>query len=259
MSAKQVKKVKKVAKPKPKKKVAKKVSAKKASAKKVTSKKTTAKKAVKKAAPKSEAKKTTIKKVKAKKAAKAKTSQKKNTTPKKETTKKQVAKKKTAPKPSSKATEPAKTIKTKPTKKKVLTSTHKNLVKKATPEIKPAKKSKKSRYSEKELEYFQKLIDKKLVEAREQLEFYIVQIKNIGSDPDSKLKGLEDGTSTSENEKAYALAARQRKYIHHLENAKLRIKNKVYGVCRVTGNLISKARLKAVPHATLSIGAKLNG
>ena len=112
------------------------------------------------------------------------------------------------------------------------------------------------RYSDSELAEFDQLLDEKLVKANEQLEYYLNMIKEAGSGPDAKLKGLDDGSSTLEAERTHTLAARQRKLIQHLENAKLRIKNKVYGICRETGELISKERLKAVPHATLSIKAK---
>jgi RNA polymerase-binding transcription factor DksA len=71
-----------------------------------------------------------------------------------------------------------------------------------------------------------------------------------------KIKGLDDGTGVAESERLYTMAARQRKHIQHLAHALLRIKNKVYGICRVTGKLIAKERLLAVPHATLSIEAK---
>ena len=78
----------------------------------------------------------------------------------------------------------------------------------------------------------------------------------MGDNPDGKVKGLDDGTSTQENERLTSLAGRTKKYIQHLENAKLRIKNNAYGICRNSGKLISKERLRAVPHATLSIEAK---
>lgn len=112
------------------------------------------------------------------------------------------------------------------------------------------------RYSDSELAEFDTLLDKKIVKANEQLEYYLNIIKERGSSEDSKLKGLDDGTGTLEMERTQTLAVRQRKHIQHLQNAKLRIKNKVYGVCRETGELISKDRLRAVPHATLSIKAK---
>lgn len=115
---------------------------------------------------------------------------------------------------------------------------------------------KKTRYTDRELAQFDKLLTRKLDQAQEQLRFYLQQIAEIADNPDSKQKGLDDGTSTVETERLYTMAARQRKHIQHLENAKLRVKNKAFGICRETGNLISKERLKAVPHATLSIAAK---
>jgi len=114
----------------------------------------------------------------------------------------------------------------------------------------------KSRYNDKELEEFDQLIDQKLIVAREQLEFYLKQLEDMAENPDNKIKGLDDGLSTLESERVSSMAARQQKLIQHLENAKIRIKNKVYGICRETGRLISKERLRAVPHATLSIEAK---
>jgi RNA polymerase-binding transcription factor DksA len=116
----------------------------------------------------------------------------------------------------------------------------------------------KTRYSDSELQEFEQLIDEKIEKAREQLEYYLNQIQEFGESQDAKQKNLDDGTTTAETERLYTLASRQRKLIQHLDNAKLRIKNKVYGVCRITGKLISKERLRAVPHATLSIDAKQN-
>jgi len=116
----------------------------------------------------------------------------------------------------------------------------------------------KTRFSDEELEEFRVLIEGKLVKARKQLDFYLSQLSSRADDPDSKIKGLDDGNSTAESERITQMAVRQRKHIQHLENALLRIKNKVYGICRVTGKLISKERLRAVPHATLSIEAKQN-
>ena len=112
------------------------------------------------------------------------------------------------------------------------------------------------RYSDEELAEFEQLIHEKISQAQEQLEYYLNQIKAMGANNDSKLKGLDDGTLTVESERISTMASRQRKLIHHLKNASLRIKNKVYGVCRDSGELISKERLRAVPHATLSIKAK---
>lgn len=116
----------------------------------------------------------------------------------------------------------------------------------------------KTRYSDEELEEFKDLLEKKLARAKEQLDFYLKQLSEMADNPDSKIKGLDDGIGTAENERLTTMAARQKKHIQHLENALIRIQNKVYGVCRVTGKLISKERLRAVPHATLSIEAKQN-
>lgn len=116
----------------------------------------------------------------------------------------------------------------------------------------------KTKYTDEELKEFEDLIDQKLLKAREQLSFYLNQLEELADNPDAKIKGLDDGIGTEESERITTLAGRQRKLIQHLENAKIRIKNKVYGICRVTGKLISKERLKAVPHATLSIEAKQN-
>ncbi len=114
----------------------------------------------------------------------------------------------------------------------------------------------KTRYSDEELAEFRVLIEQKLEEAKKQLEYYKKQLAEMADNPDSKVKNLEDGTGSAEREQLTQLAARQENLIVHLENALLRIENKVYGICRKTGKLISKERLRAVPHATLSIDAK---
>ena len=98
--------------------------------------------------------------------------------------------------------------------------------------------------------------EKKLGKAKDQLGFYMGQLTEMAESDDAKVKGLDDGIGTAENERLTTMAARQQKHIQHLENALIRIKNKVYGVCRETGKLIDKKRLLAVPHATLSIHAK---
>lgn len=121
-----------------------------------------------------------------------------------------------------------------------------------------AESMEKSRYSDDELAEFRSLIEEKLVKAEEQLNFYLQQISELADNPDNKLKGLDDASGTMESERLYSNAARQRKLIQHLKNALIRIDNKVYGVCRETGKLIAKERLRAVPHATLSIAAKQN-
>ncbi len=119
------------------------------------------------------------------------------------------------------------------------------------------KKTIKTRYTESELQEFEKIINAKLADSKEQLDFYLKQMSDRADNPDNKVRGLDDGIGTAEAERISTHANRLKKHIQHLENAKMRIKNKVYGVCRETGKLISKERLKAVPHATLSIEAKL--
>lgn len=117
----------------------------------------------------------------------------------------------------------------------------------------------KTRYSDSELVEFRELIEKKLEEARADLKDYQDQIlkKNSGSsDTDYKFNGLEDSSLLVEREYLSQQASRQAKFISHLEKALIRIENKTYGICRETGKLISKERLRIVPHATLSIEAK---
>lgn len=114
----------------------------------------------------------------------------------------------------------------------------------------------KTRYSESELEEFDKLLDEKIQKANHELSYYLAQIQELADADATKLRGLDDATGAIESERLQNMAARQNKLIKHLDHAKMRVKNKVYGICRETGDLISKERLKAVPHATLSIKAK---
>jgi RNA polymerase-binding transcription factor DksA len=122
-------------------------------------------------------------------------------------------------------------------------------------------KREKTRYSDEELQEFKEIIIKKLDEAREGLkiltEAYTTQNANDTNDTSPSFKVLEEGSQVLSKEENGQLAARQQKFIRDLENALIRIQNKTYGVCRVTGKLISKERLRSVPHATLSIEAKL--
>ncbi len=122
----------------------------------------------------------------------------------------------------------------------------------------PQKRTK-TKYTKEELDDFRVIIDKKLAIAKEQLSYYITQLNDLADNPDIKTKGLDEGGASLETERLNQLAARQQKLIQHLENAKIRIHNGVYGICRATGKLISPARLRAVPHATLSIEAKEKG
>ena len=116
------------------------------------------------------------------------------------------------------------------------------------------------RYSASDLDEFKELIEQKLELAREDLRQLRSSMShkddNSTEDTAPTFKMMEDGSETMSREETAALAARQEKFIVNLENALLRIKNKTYGICRVTGKLIPKERLRLVPHATLSIEAK---
>ena len=118
-----------------------------------------------------------------------------------------------------------------------------------------------TRYSENELKEFEALINDKLEKARNELNDLkksLMRSGDSGTDATSaSTKVLEDGADTLEKENLNQLAARQQKFINNLENALIRIKNGTYGICIDTGNLISKERLKAVPHTMHSIAAKL--
>lgn len=118
------------------------------------------------------------------------------------------------------------------------------------------------RYSDRELEEFRELINARLDVARKEVQYLQGQMQGkdeTGADLSTEHKfNIEDGSAALEIEQRGQLAARQIQYINSLEKALIRISNKTYGVCRVTGKLIDKARLRAVPHATLSIEAKMN-
>lgn len=119
----------------------------------------------------------------------------------------------------------------------------------------------KNRYSDEELEEFKALILERLDKARKDLSLLqenVIGADNSADDTAPTFKILEEGSSVLSKEENSALAVRQAKYIQNLENALIRIENKTYGICRVTGKLIPKERLRAVPHATLSMDAKLN-
>jgi len=120
--------------------------------------------------------------------------------------------------------------------------------------------SKPVRYSDQDLAEFKTLIQDKIKNAEKQLKTYMEAYKN-GSANDTEdtsptFKSFDDGSSTLSKEANSQLAIRQEKFIRDLKNALVRIENKSYGICRVTGKLIQKERLKLVPHATLSIEAK---
>ncbi|CAI8163668.1 MAG: General stress protein 16O [Flavobacteriales bacterium UBA4585] len=120
----------------------------------------------------------------------------------------------------------------------------------------------KSKYSDAELAEFKAIIQKKIEKAEQDLDLLREQFandKNNGTDDTSpQFKSFEEGSSVMSKERNSQLATRQEKFIRDLKNALIRIENKTYGVCRVTGKLIDAERLKLVPHATLSMEAKLN-
>ena len=119
--------------------------------------------------------------------------------------------------------------------------------------------SEKTRYSDEELAEFKDLILERLAQARKDLALLQENVANSESDDTAPtFKILEEGAAVLSKEENSALAVRQIKYIKNLENALIRIENKTYGICRVTGKLIPKERLRAVPHATLSVEAKMN-
>lgn len=122
--------------------------------------------------------------------------------------------------------------------------------------------AKNNRYSDEELIEFKELINGKLEKAQEDYKMYRTSINqsdgNDIADTSPTFKVLEEGAATLSKEEASKLAQRQLKFIQYLQAALVRIENKTYGICRDTGKLISKERLRAVPHATLCIDAKMN-
>ncbi len=121
-------------------------------------------------------------------------------------------------------------------------------------------RTRKNRYTDKELERFKKLILQKIDQAKQDLELlksaYMNDSDNGTDDTSPTFKAFEEGSETMSKEANTQLALRQEKFIRDLKNALIRIENKTYGVCRITGKLIKKKRLMVVPHATLSIEAK---
>ena len=117
-----------------------------------------------------------------------------------------------------------------------------------------------TRYSDADLKEFKQIIDDKIARAKEDLAMLRSSYMNNGNngtdDTSPTFKAFEEGSETMSKEANVQLAIRQEKFIRDLKNALMRIENKTYGVCRVTGKLIQKERLKLVPHATLSIEAK---
>jgi RNA polymerase-binding transcription factor DksA len=121
-------------------------------------------------------------------------------------------------------------------------------------------KNSKNKYTDKELESFRKIINEKIEKAQNDLDLiksaYMNDSNNGTEDTSPTFKSVEEGSETMSKEANTQLALRQEKFIRDLKNALVRIENKTYGVCRVTGKLIDKKRLNIVPHATLSIEAK---
>ena len=117
-----------------------------------------------------------------------------------------------------------------------------------------------TRYSDEELEEFKLIINEKITLAKESYNDMIRQLMNADSndvdDTTPQYKALEEGSSTQSKEDLVNMANRQHKFIQGLEAALIRIKNKTYGIDRITGELIPKERLRAVPHATLSVASK---
>ena len=118
----------------------------------------------------------------------------------------------------------------------------------------------KTKYTDTELQEFRRLIHSKITAAREELYELAGSLSSSNTNGDEAAiagKTLEDGSATLEKEQINQLAARQKKFIEQLEAALMRIENKTYGICRSTGKLIPKERLRAVPHTTQSMEAKL--
>ncbi len=120
--------------------------------------------------------------------------------------------------------------------------------------------SEKTRYTDEELLEFKEIIMTKLAKAQQDYDMLKANVTNAEgndtADTSPTFKILEEGANTLGKEEAGRLAERQLKFIQHLQAALVRIENKTYGICRVTGKLIPKERLRAVPHATMSVDAK---
>lgn len=264
------KKAVKPAKPAPKKAAAKKAVVKKPVAKKAVAKKIIAKKPIK-AASKATKTAKTVKTV-AKKS--VKTPMKKKIEVKKPAAKPVAVKKETPKKPvvavsKVKSPEKAKDIKITPAKAVVLPKINTKTSRKYQPEFtrsildqpKPDLGAPIVRYSDADLAEFREIIQRKLESAKKELTYLqglITRKDEMGGDnDDARYMTMEDGSMSMEREQLSQMASRQITFIDHLEKAIMRIENKTYGICRITGQLIDKARLRAVPHATLSMEAKM--
>lgn len=259
---------KKTAKP-----VKKSTPAKKTASKKAVAKKPVAKKSVKKTAK--VIKKAPKKVIKVKKAAKpaGKAAAKKTVS---KPMKKKIEVKKPAAKPAkvlapvkAKSPEKAKDIKITPAKPVVLPKINTKTSRKYQPDFTKSVLDQPVhdlgapivRYNDNDLNEFRELIQRKLESAKKELSYLqglITRKDEMGGDnDDARYMTMEDGSISMEREQLSQMASRQITFIDHLEKALMRIENKTYGICRVTGRLIDKARLRAVPHATLSIEAKM--
>ena len=221
-------------------------------------------KPIKKTAPAKKTAKPVAKKAAPKKVAKPV----KKSTPVKKAVK-PVAKKAESKKPELKPLPKAKNIKVPPPKPVVLPKITATKARKYEPEFTKSvldqapqeNNGPTMRYSDAELNEFRELIQRKLETAKKELGYLqgLITRKDEmgGDDTDNRYMTMEDGSLSMEREQLSQMASRQITFIDHLEKAMMRIENKTYGICRVTGRLIDKARLRAVPHATLSIEAKM--
>ena len=273
---------KKAAKPIKKSAPAKKVAPKKAVKKPVAKKSVTKKIMVKKTAPKKAAKPVVKKTAPAKKPAPAKKAVPvkkiaapiKKSAPAKKVAPKAVAKKPVAVAKHAPIIAPQKVVKAKEVKApparpivipKITTKTvrkyHPDFTKSVLDRPKLESNMPSMRYSDAELAEFRDIITRKLEAAKKELAYLngiITRKDEMGGDEtDNRYMTMEDGSLSMEREQLNQMASRQITFIDHLEKAMMRIENKTYGICRVTGRLIDKARLRAVPHATLSIEAKM--
>lgn len=200
----------------------------------------------------------------AKKTVKAKAKKAQKAAPKKKAVAKKVAPKKVVAKKETTVKKAAEKVAAKPAPPQL--GAFPMLTQRPIAHVKPTKgnsaKDERTRYSDEELKEFEKLIVEKLDKAKGEykiLKDTLSRDNDAGTDATSggNTKVLEDGAETAEKENLSQLAARQQKFIMNLENALVRIKNGTYGICSVTGKLISKERLIAVPHTTQSIEAKM--
>ena len=259
-AAKKVAPAKKVAKPAPKKVVKPVAKAKKPTAKPVAKKAAPVKKAAKPVVKPVSKKPVTVKKPEQKPMAKKVEEKKPEVKP--------APVKAAAPAPSI-ATVKAKDIKVAPPKPVVIPKINTKTSRKYQPDFtKSVLDQPKNdpgapivRYSDADLTEFRELIQRKLESAKKELAYLqglITRKDEMGGDnDDARYMTMEDGSMSMEREQLSQMASRQITFIDHLEKALMRIENKTYGICRVTGKLIDKARLRAVPHATLSIEAKM--